>query len=340
MNGHTILKLSSPFSLFSKDLSLINKEYRDLVKEWHPDHNKDLIANDVFSKIGSLYNQAKEMLSKGTWVTPNEVKVIDKNGKSEYVIRYKKKHNFELGDMYISDTILAYKIDDKFAKFYNNFIDNVKCFHFANKKMEKEMSKYLPLIIKSFKSSDGYLWLIISKTKDLLLLDDVIDHYGKIDPKHVAWIISSLYNTLCYFKYLGIVHSGLSTKTCFISPEHHSVAILGGWWYSVPEESKMIGISSNNFKYIPNKCKDSKESSCKIDLELLRLLGRQSLGDTTGVSLRSLKNRPKPMINWLIYPNKGSAIDEYKEWYNSILTNSFGPHKFIKMNLTSDMLYN
>jgi len=338
-DGDQILNEDEPFNIFDKD-SDIDKQFRTYAKMWHPDFNKtNPKASDVFNHIIELKNIAKDRIAKGSWISKNEMRIYGEDH-TEYRIKFKKSHPFELGTMYISDSIIAYIIDSKYNNFYNNFVNQVSNLRYSSDKMKNEMNRFFPNIIKTIATDDDKLIIIVRKTDDQFLLKDVINYFGdKIDPRHVAWMISSLYNLCCYFEYKNISHLGISIDTCFVSMKYHSVSLLGGWWYTVNTGEKMIGIASKDFSSLPKDVQTSKMSSRSCDLELLRAVGREALGDKHGMKLRINKDIPTPMSNWLIYPSKENAIKEYGIWYDKVLIDSYGKPKFIKCEISSDELY-
>jgi hypothetical protein len=340
-----ILSFHTPELLFTKgDAVIIKKEYFELAKIYHPDKNKDRDTNEVFKKLTELYTTALDYVSKGVWITPGLLELKDKYKDTKYQFKYKKHHEFELGDMYINDNHVCYIIEEQYEDFFNNALRVIKGFEYKSDNMKKDISRYLPEIVQTFKSLDNKLGMVIKKTPDLLLLKDVIEYFQNnkfpdVWERHVAWIMSTLHNLTCYFQYANLTHNAISLETFFISPKFHSGALLGGWWYSVDAGKKMIGVPKNLFEMIPPKIKDEKVGNISFDLELIRLLARESFGDKTGIKLLGLKAAPLPMINWIRLTSSGNAFDDYKTWSTKILSESFGPRKFINLELTSDDIY-
>jgi len=75
--------------------------------------------------------------------------------------------------------------------------------------------------------------LVVEKAPDQVPLRDLLEHLnGKLSAEHTAWILSSLLNIACYLQYAALTHNAVSPDTFFVSPEAHSGALLGGWWYA------------------------------------------------------------------------------------------------------------
>jgi hypothetical protein len=256
-------------------------------------------------------------------------------------ISYHRKLKFELGEMYISNASVTYAVDREYEDLFNNAVEKISHFQYLDSKMEKEVSKYLPSISKVFETPKK-LCLSIKKTEDLLLLKDVLEYFGgKMGPRHVAWIMGTLHNLLCYVQYANLSHNGISSQTYFISPEFHSGALLGGWWYSkmILDGTPMTKVPKLTYNVMPSDLKISKRADIRTDLELIRVIGRELLGDITGSLLGNDTNIPKPLISWLCHPSSGSAFEDYEEWDKKVLGASFGPRKFVKLDVSSSKLY-
>ena len=339
MTKKDILKIKEPFDLFGINKNKLKSEYRSLSLKYHPDHNKTHNANEEYSHVCMLYNEAQDLLSKPQWISKTRAMFIDSKTLQKYLIKFHKCYNFELGKFMTSDSIVLYSIDKEYKKFYDNAILNLKNrIKYNNKKMEDEISKYIPIIKKTFIDLDGNYNILFEKTPDMLPLSDVLSYYGDdFDPRAAAWILSRLYNLACYFHYLKLVHCGISLSNCFISTEFHFVVIFGGWWYSVPQNCTMIGMESNNYALLKD---GTRIANRIINLEQIKAIGRELLGDRTGAKLiRKRDKELKPLIDWLLYPAGDKAIVDFKYYYKKVLPETFGPPKFIKMDLTSKILY-
>ena len=334
-----ILSFKTVGELFTNDKDIMKSEYIKLSKIWHPDCNDNSKeSNDVMSIINQLYEKGLRLIEENKWEGKNYIKILCKNKKS-YQIKYRTVNSFELGTMYISDTIVAYLIDNKHKNFLDNYKLRVKNFKYANDKMKTEFSKYLPNILEEFETVDNQIGIIVQKTPDLLLLKDVLDYYnGNIPDKHVAWILSSLYNIICYVSFNGLSHNAISLNNYFISPQYHSGALLGGWWYTVGQGDKMLGVSKEIYNILPPKTKENKQGNITTDLESVRFIGKQLLGEKNGCKIKYNTTIPKTLIDWMLVGSSESAVEEYSKW-NIVLNNTYGKRKFVDMNLSSDILY-
>lgn len=336
-----ILKITNPVFLFSDNAKTASEEYKSFAKYWHPDLNKDPDAHKVFVHIKLLYEQALEMFERNTWDVPGLLKIKDKNKTTYYKIKYHVTYKFELGDMYIGDGVILYLIDNKYSKYFLNMLSKINSIKYRDSALKTEFEKLMPVIHKTFETQDNRNGIIIRKTKDLLLLKDVLRYYdNKIEPRHVAWILNRLYNLVCFYVIIShFSHNNISLDTCFISPEHHSVSVLGGWFYTTYYNNNLIGVTKDIFNIIPPDIKAKKQASSVIDLESIKLLGRTLLGDASGMNLSKLHKNIDPLIMWLRVPSKRNPQQDY-EIYNKVLLETFGPKKFVKLDLDVKKLYN
>ena len=339
LSASEILSIKEPGILFTGNADTIKAEYSELAKIWHPDHNRNSRESTaVMAHINLLYQKGIELLRSGSWVKPGFISFPSKDGRI-YEIKFRICHDFELGTMYIGNKVVAYLISDAHRDLFENAQKIIKGFKYANDEMRTEVSRYLPKIIATFETKDNRLGMVIEKSPDLLLLRDVFDFYkGKIPGRHVAWIQSTLHNLACYLDFAGLSHNAISLDTYFISPQLHGGALLGGWWYAVPQDSKLIGVPATTYSIMPPKIKDKKYGSILIDLELIRSIGRELLGDRNGTKLLEMNAAPSQMVNWLRGAASTDALADYSKW-KEVLEKSFGPRKFIEMDLTADLVY-
>ena len=330
MNVETILKIQKPELLFTKDN--IKAQFHDLALKWHPDHCDHPKSSDVFSHIKHLYDAGLDKIKKGYWNAFGFLEVKSVAGKL-YNIRYKIEIPFELGVMYVSDTVVVYKLRKEFESLHKSFIDNVAGLKYSSDKMKAEFSKYLPNIITHFETVDGYC-TVLKKTKDVLPLSVALKYFnGSVDPKGVAWIISSMLNLHCFLQFNGLVHNNINLNTYFVSPENHSGLLLGGWWYTAGMGEPLKSVPTKTYEYMSVKSKTNKTADKMVDGELIRSVARTMLGDETGMSLLTKYKVPKDMAMWLRLSGNKSAVNDYRTWRNEILPFAFGERKFTPMDV-------
>ncbi|MCC7220385.1 MAG: hypothetical protein IT490_06615 [Candidatus Contendobacter sp.] len=256
-----------------------------------------------------------------------------------YHIHYRKMREFELGRMFLGDRIVAYVVDKDHSDLFQHALQVIERLPCANPRMAAEIRPVLPDIIRHLETEDSRV-LVVRKTPDLLLLRDVLDHFnGRLDARQVAWILSSLLNLACYLDYARLAHNAIGVETGFISPPQHCCALLGGWWYAVRQGERMRAAPAATLQYAPSEVITRKCGDSRTDLELIRALGRELLGDISGARLMREKAAPPPMLDWLRLPAPQSAVDDYHTWQRQVLTASFGERRFVRLDLSVDDLY-
>lgn len=331
MTSTELLKAKKPEDVFPGNLDEAKELYRSLARKLHPDVNKEKDATLIFQRLTELYELAVKQIEAGTFGGRS---VLSVDGRS---VTYLRSRPFELGRVYIGDDHVTYIVDKEYKTLFENGLANTGIFSYKSDKMREEISKYLPRTPKSFRTSDNGYGLTVPKDPGLLSLRDVIEHFdGKLDPRHAAWVGSSLHNLACYLSWAGIGHADISPDTFFISPEKHYGALLGGWWYAAKLGKKITYVPKRTMNWIPWEVKTKKTSNHLTDLELIRATVRESLGDIAG---RDLGKAPKEMAVWLRAVASGSAVDTYKSWMK-MLEDAFGKRKFTVLELDSSTLYN
>lgn len=334
MNAADILAIEKCGDLFPYGEAAIKARYKELSKEWHPDNNTDSDATNVFTKITELYNRALELTEKGQWEKTNYI-LISKSDDKRIALNYDTYFEFELGTCYVTKTKIVYILGGDKEKYYNNAVQNIKNLRYKDKKMEDDLSRFFPKLHETFKTNNGEHVIVLNKTEDVYPLKNVLKYFNnKIDDKHVAWIVSRLSNLTCYLKYSGLVHNGININNCFISPQYHSILLLGGWWYTTKDGDSMIGTTKDIFSIMSVTAKSSRKSSTLTDLESVKLLGRQLLGETNCRKLTLDSSIPKPFINFLIGGSSNNSYEEFSKW-DKALEDSYGKRRFIKMEINN-----
>lgn len=329
-----------PERLFKGGADDIKKAHRLLTMKWHPDRNGDPGALPVFQHVQRLFEEAQRKIALGEWPGAGTIQLSDLGGKT-YEIGYLRQHRFELGTMYVSPASITFAIDREHADLVEQAERTIRSFNYGTDKMRTQISPHLPAMpfVAALRTADAYV-IVMRKAPGFLLLRDVLDHVdGRLDPRHVAWVLSSLLNLCCYFQYAGITHNALSLETCFMAPADHGVAVLGGWWYAARTGERMLAAPARTLAWGPHDLLATKVAGIRTDLELVRAIGRELLGDVSGSRLARDGAAPQAMIDWLRLPASSDSIEEYRTWRDQVLHDSFGARRFAELPLTQSDLY-
>lgn len=340
MTAEGLLKIPAdePERLFTADAKAMKAEYHHLLKKWHPDRTQAPQARDVMERLVKLYECGKEKLTADNWQVPGEIRFLKDDG-SKSKLRYVKKTAFEYGDCYISRTLVTYVIRPEFRAEYDHAVRMIKGVSYPDDRMRKEFERGLPQIDKAFTAQNGHV-LIIKKDPEYVRVRDVLDYCGgKLDPKHVVWVMSCLYNLCCYFQVTGLTHNDISLDSLYIGPKAHVAALLGGWWFAQRKGDTLTALPDRTYNYAPPDVLRSGNADPRVDLTLLRVVGRELLADPRGVHLHKDPSIPRPLASWLRMPSCGNAIQGYGVWQTSTLQACFGPRRYTEMNITFDDVY-
>jgi hypothetical protein len=329
-----------PERLFTGEASTAELEYRRLAAQWHPDRCGDPQANAVFAHVRALYEEARNRLAGGTWEAHDVRRFTAKNGR-RYEFRHVRRHEIDAGEMLIGRTAVGFVLPANNADLMAQAQRVLTRFPYADERMREQVGPALPSLPPTgqFETAAARV-MVLSKPADMLLLRDVLAHYGgRLDARHVAWIISGALNLACYLQYAGLVHNAISPDTYFISPRRHVGALLGGWWYACRAGQRLLALPARTVQYAPSDLLVRKVADFRTDLELVRAMGRELLGDVTGLRLTREKAAPEAMIQWLRLPASADAIDEYRVWQRQVLQDSFGARRFVEMAISHSDVY-
>ncbi|MBS1792806.1 MAG: hypothetical protein JSS81_03070 [Acidobacteria bacterium] len=331
----------SPEKLFSGDAETAKTEFYELSRDWHPDRNPAPQATVVFQRVTALYRKTLELLETQRWPGPGVLDLPAGRFGTAAVTRrinYFKCHSFELGELYVAKTEIAFAVEHRFADLFENAKRQLAGFRFAGKKMQREIGRYLPREPEFFASARR-LFLLLPKPAEMVLLADLLDFMGgALDPRHVGWIGNRLYNLACYLDYAGIIHHDIGPRTVFVSPVNHGAMLLGGWWYARPRGRKIKALPPRTVEFAPPDAIAAGRADGRTDLEAIRRTGCELLGAKSGWALKSNPKIPAAMARWLNGATSGAAVTDYELWQN-VLELDFGAPRFVRLDAGADAIY-
>jgi hypothetical protein len=197
----------------------------------------------------------------------------------------------------------------------------------------------LPVINAELVTVDKF-FLIIEKPTNTILLKDALDHFGgKLEDRTMAWMMSRLYNIGCYLKWAKLAHNDIALDTVFVEPANHAAYLLGGWWFTSTIGQKLVAVPGSLIRHAPSSLMKNKVGDSQFDMELIRLIGRQLLGDPNGTKLQLDKTLPRPLVDWLRTVSTGDSFKDFAKWKGPILDSSFGKRTFHEMKVSAEEIY-
>lgn len=326
-----IQKMELPGELFSGNADQIRQQYVRLMKQFHPDVNgASAESYQAAAKINRFYQEVSDHLERGIWVGAQEIR-FEQDGQW-FAMAYGEHVPFELGDFYIGSNSILYLFEKDSDDLTENAIRQAGTLRFADERMEREFAKYLPEFSGIYRTRGGHNALLAKRPRDSLCLKSIIGRYGTIGAEHAAWIMSGLYNLICFFQYNGIVHNGITEENIFVSLKSHLVWLPGGWWHAGRRGEKLRSISAALYQIMPMEGKRTECCMHRMDLESVRRLGRVLTGDDGGIRQRLEGRLPAPFIEWICGVAGDDAWTEFEEWYK-VIEKAFGGRRFTEWNL-------
>lgn len=327
--------------IFGETADAIRVVYRKLAQRWHPDRNTSPDAVEVFVRIQKLHRIAtgEDSVDSTNSLNLSECEIVDASGK-RFSFKGQSFERFELGFFYRGKGSFAYKVEKNHKEFFNKAVSIIKNFNFANEDMKKAMLPCLPEIAGHPLGEDGGL-LVIKKNVESVRLRDLFNYILKtdkaMDARHVAWVLSGLFNISCYLEYSDLAHQAISLDSVWVTPRTHDVSLLGGWFFAQNFNQPIKVLPSYSASLASSKYLKNKIAEKGFDRELIRAVGRELLGDRTGQRLKSY-GVPDPIINFLLDIPAKTAVEDYKNW-KECLRKVFGDPKFIKMEISHHQVY-
>jgi hypothetical protein len=325
------------------DKDFIRFVFNQLALKWHPDHNKETElegVGSVFKHVKFLFENAIKSLDNDLRWKNNTLYVKTTSGK-ELVVFYIKKEDFELGTMLLTEDSIVYLVQKQFEDLFHNAVNIIKDFRYPNTDMKTKIQSCLPQTVSIHVTKDFNV-LTVKKDPKLIRLSDLLDFSsisGQLDPYHVAWILSRLHNMTCYLQWAKLSHQAITLESCFIEPQEHSFSLLGGWWYARPVGNKIIGLPGNLTNFLPDVI-NTGIANDSSDLNLIRRVCLQLLGNRNGVGYYRYSNVPPTMLEWLRNANNKPAFSQYTEWKDGIRPSLFKEKKgLIPMKIEAKQIY-
>lgn len=338
MNAAAILAIpeTEPERLFtSRDAALA--DYRALLRQWHPDRNKAPEASAVAAHIVRLYHVVKHRIIDGKYQPPGQLDITDRYGKRS-TLKYRARRPFELGEMFIGMNLVTFVMPRTHEALVLNALSQIGRMSYPDETFRNSLEPHIPKVERAFETATDWV-VCIRKRPDEVLLADLITHLGgRIEPKHTAWIISSLLNLACFLEVGHMTLNALSVSTVFASPTKHAVSLYGGWWYAQQGGKLITHLPPDTLPLASAALRRHKVADGLLDRDAIKAIGRACLGDPSGGSLRGRADVPAPFTQFLQLPAAKSAFAEYERW-PKVLEDSFGPRRYHELKITGEDVY-
>ena len=319
--------------LFPGPADEVRRAFKRLAARWHPDVCKDPRATEVFAHLVRLRDAALGPRRVGPSVTRT---LRTRDGRS-LGLSPLSTLPLDTGELLVGRRSLTWIYRAEVADLAEAGAAAIAGFRFADDRMRKQMTPFLPTLDRRIPLQDGGEALVMARHADEVLLADLLRVTGAVPPEHVAWIGSGLLNIACWLGWAGLVHGAIAPETVLVSPETHTVRLMGGWGFASKTGTRPIALPGRTLALAPRLTVNGEVVDARLDLELIRRTLRETLGDPTGGALLR-GSAPEPIGRWLVMPPEGEAKKDYAGWLKT-LEAVWGRRRFVRWDLTPENIY-
>jgi hypothetical protein len=309
--------------IFSGNDKADRKSFRTLAARWHPDHCRDPKAGEVFAKLVTLRDAARD-----TSRQPVAQEIFTTKEGKRKAMRYLSRHETDIGLLLMGRISIGQIFEADLADIAEAELRTLTGFKFADAKMEAQMRMFLPQHKSRIDLADGRVLITHARAPGDVLLVDLIAGDGPMAPEHAAWLCSGLMNIAAWLTWAGKVHGAIGPETVMVDPETHSVRLVAGWGFATDAGTRPAILPNRSLQIAPQMAVKEQVADPALDLELIRrtvleALGAASLSGLSGLGL------PEPVRNWLMLPPGKDGIVDYENWQKA-LTDGWGARRFAK----------
>lgn len=325
MNASQILVLTKYSDLFVEDQTESKKIHRNLLKQWHPDRNKDPKANDVFVHINKLYDMKNIKIDE---------QLLDINGKSYSYYYSVDTSVYEM--YYMKDQSMLIKFKAKNDTFKSNFMNNIT--HLKNYIISskfKDRYKFITDIV--LLENSGYFK--IKMDKEFVPLNLLIKYiYDYKDWKLSAYIISRMFDFSMLYNVAGLQYIGCDSNFIFVNTEGHVIHDMSSLFFGIEHGQNLIGITNKQLPAFSTKDIKTKSCSTSTIIDLIKMIGLELAGDINKTGNINILDSASVNVNLIKELNNldsnTSLIEAYKTWQSESIKRVFTARSFYKKELT------
>lgn len=318
--------LAAPASaLFPGDDSAVTKAFRSLVTKWHPDRCKDPQANEVFEYLMKARDKAL-----GRAPVPSVV--LQRVNGTKFKMEYMRETVIEGMRIFTGATSIAYLVDSQ-----NNDLLRKNGSHrwrFANKDMEKEMIRFLPLLVRKEELVNGTLIIYRRRPSQILMSDLMALNGERISPIQVSWMVTRMGNIACYLEWAGLVHYSMHPEFLLVDLDSHGVSLIGPPIYMTKVGERPVAVPSRTLSAIPSIRNSTVKAETAMDRQIIRETALALLGDRSGNRIKSDPAVRSDVAKWVSSPPAKTAVADYETWEHAL-----GPRKFVPYGKSAREIY-
>lgn len=291
MNKSEILRSYDPVAVLGTDFQ---HGFKELVKVWHPDRNKDPDAARVMTKLQELRAMALGVFEETVTIAAGHLTI-----KGSTVTLFTKE----------SDGLFAAKQMEKLRG------------------ISPGMLKRVPEVIE--RTKDNVVMRLPAGVRSLARI--MAKHPEGLESNHVAWMLSRLYEqTYMLANESGGVHCGLTPETLFIDPATHGLFSVD-WRFFMSINQRLYKVPGPLVSFVgPDKVATSLLDLRAANRVAIMVQGDASgLGNALLVkSVKEPSKYKKAFVDWLRVMPKSDTKEQYKA-YRAMLDSNFTKGKFV-----------
>lgn len=349
--GEQIMSAVKPNQIFSMNPDTIEQEKDEYLEQFKPQEYNTIKNFMVTQKVIQLYRQALSELGDRRTSTDADsyghLELTGMNGEA-FSADYQYQYNEGPSKTYVTEGNIVLVFEQKYKKYYQNYIDKAQSFPHMNEHVWETIKYSLPKVSKHFQDTSGKWIIILDKpTCKIYPLREILNYFDeKMQPEHVASILTRLYNFVCYMELVGLNHNGITVDNLFFAPgrtvaegdsysveDMRIVGVYGGWCFTTRQSEKIQGMPRKIHDILAPDTIKNGYSSFEVDELAIKQVARELLGDITGENLEDV---PLAFVHWVNDSCiRKNAYEEFTSWEKA-RTHSFGQHRFVEMDVPMD----
>lgn len=245
--------------------------FRTLARRWHPDANKAANAAQVFAHLVALRAEADRRAAAGRWRGAGVTTFEGRDGRI-FELRYARMSETTTADVYVGRVACTIAFRPGHGALADKAARRIAGLRFTDAGARDMFAPRLPAIAIRVERKDGDVLVLRKSPTELLLTDLLALSGGRIDPRHVAWIVTDLLSTASMLATLqrGLTFPVLDPDAVLIDVAGHSARLVGGWEFAEIAGDRIEALPSAVIDELPEILLRDRRASHALTLEAIR----------------------------------------------------------------------
>ena len=310
--------------------------YKKLFRKWHPDKHVSgdpAQATKVCQHLSEQLNLAQDACKKGTW--PGQARVTFWTASASYHATYLRIVDMHGGMLrqYKQSQASIFVVSKDYADLVQYWKAAADAFEMPEGHPQRDVLKirFTPRdLVGDY--DEGSVMVRIPTFPGYLA-----GSFKSIPPRHLVWIINRLFDMSAAGVKKGLANIGISPESVLVNPETHQAFCFEGWQLSKGLGRKAKAAPKRLLRLYPGFLKKPEVQEHHV-IALIKLFGRESLGDPVGLNLVKL-GCPQSLAEFLCSPTpeRETVLNSWKAWSAAAET-AYGKPKFVEWVNFKDQL--